>query len=87
LFGYFAARCTRQPHLVCRTVSIEVGMQNSGLGTALAQRHFPDPLTALPCAISATVHSVIGSILAAVWRMIPSPESQPDGRLSQHDAA
>jgi len=40
------------------------GMQNSGLGSVLATKHFT-PLTALPCSISATFHSVIGSILAA----------------------
>lgn len=53
---------------VRRTVSIEVGMQNSGLGAVLAQRHFADPLTAVPSAMSAAMHSVIGSVLAAWWR-------------------
>jgi BASS family bile acid:Na+ symporter len=52
-----------------RAISIEVGMQNSGLGVVLAQRHFPaEPLAAVPCAISSVVHSVIGSLLAAWWR-------------------
>ena len=47
-------------------------MQNSGLGVVLARKHFPaDPLTAVPCAISSVVHSVIGSLLAAVWRLRP----------------
>lgn len=57
-----------------RTLSIEVGMQNSGLGTVLAQRHFTDPLTAVPCAISATFHSIIGSVLAGIWRLGPPAE-------------
>lgn len=74
--GYCAARALGYPILVRRTVSIEVGMQNSGLGTVLAQQHFSDPLTALPCAISATVHSVLGSVLAALWRLRP-PRRQP----------
>jgi BASS family bile acid:Na+ symporter len=44
-------------------------MQNSGLGVVLAQKHFPaEPLTAVPCAISSVVHSVIGSLLAGWWR-------------------
>ncbi|MGC6425080.1 MAG: bile acid:sodium symporter family protein [Lentimonas sp.] len=60
LFGYHA--------MVCRTVSIEVGMQNSGLATVLARAHFANPLTAIPCAISAVTHSVIGSLCAAIWR-------------------
>jgi len=68
LLGYLAARGLRFDETFARTVSIEVGMQNSGLGVALARRHFPDPLTAVPCAISSVFHSVIGSILAGWWR-------------------
>jgi BASS family bile acid:Na+ symporter len=76
LFGYLFARCFGYDGLVCRTVSIEVGMQNSGLGTVLAKQHFSNVetgicLPAVPCAISATVHSVIGSVLAAWWRTRP----------------
>jgi bile acid:Na+ symporter, BASS family len=71
LLGYFFARALGYGQIVSRTISIEVGMQNSGLGAVLAQRHFADPLTALPCAISATFHSVIGSILAGIWRLRP----------------
>lgn len=66
--GYLAAKLTGfEPH-IARTVSIEVGMQNSGLGVVLARRHFADPLTAVPCAISSVFHSVIGSVLAGWWR-------------------
>ncbi|MDI1338077.1 MAG: bile acid:sodium symporter family protein [Lacunisphaera sp.] len=66
--GYLAARLTGWEQVVARTVSIEVGMQNSGLGVVLARRHFADPLTAVPCAISSVFHSVIGSVLAGWWR-------------------
>lgn len=66
--GYLFARALGYDEDVRRTISIEVGMQNSGLGAVLARAHFADPLTALPAAISATVHSVIGSALAAWWR-------------------
>ncbi|AOS43354.1 Sodium Bile acid symporter family protein [Lacunisphaera limnophila] len=66
--GYLAARVLRFDQTIARTVSIEVGMQNSGLGVALARKHFADPLTAVPCAISSVFHSVIGSILAGWWR-------------------
>ncbi|MGB0580091.1 MAG: bile acid:sodium symporter family protein [Limisphaerales bacterium] len=72
LLGYFFARLFGYEELVRRTVAIEVGMQNSGLGTVLAQKHFPGAsgvsMAAVPCAISATTHCVIGSILAAIWR-------------------
>jgi BASS family bile acid:Na+ symporter len=57
---------------VRRTISIEVGMQNSGLGAALAKNNFPSmPLAPTPCAISAVFHSVIGSLLAGIWRLRP----------------
>jgi BASS family bile acid:Na+ symporter len=72
LLGYVFSRALRCDELTSRTISVEVGMQNSGLGAALAKAHFANPsLVALPCAISATLHSVIGSILAGVWRWRP----------------
>lgn len=71
--GYAVARLTGWDRRVARTVSIEVGMQNSGLGVVLARRHFADPLTAVPCAISSVFHSVIGSVLAGWWRWRDPP--------------
>ncbi len=45
----------------------------TGLATALATKHFPTlPLAAVPCAISAIMHSVLGSALAAYWRLRPA---------------
>ncbi|MFM8735029.1 MAG: bile acid:sodium symporter family protein [Pirellulales bacterium] len=68
--GYAFSRAFGYDRVVSRTISIEVGMQNSGLGVVLAQRHFPaEPLTAVPCAISSVVHSLIGSGLAGWWRL------------------
>jgi BASS family bile acid:Na+ symporter len=67
--GYLAPRLLGQRASVNRTVAIEVGMQNSGLGVVLARQHFADPLTALPCALSAVCHSVLGSMLAGWWRL------------------
>jgi BASS family bile acid:Na+ symporter len=52
-----------------RAISIEVGMQNSGLAAVLAKAHFAaNPLTAVPAALSSVAHSLIGSSLAAFWR-------------------
>jgi BASS family bile acid:Na+ symporter len=80
--GYFFAWLFGYDGLIRRTISIEVGMQNSGLGTVLAKKHFADPVTgvalaAVPCAISAVCHSVLGSMLAAYWRVrVPKPEAR-----------
>jgi BASS family bile acid:Na+ symporter len=88
--GYALPRLLRFERVVARTVSIEVGMQNSGLAVVLARKHFADPLTAVPGAISSVVHSVVGSALAAWWRMRP-PEGRPrdtrDARASLTPAA
>jgi bile acid:Na+ symporter, BASS family len=68
LLGYAAASMFGLPTKSCRTMSIEVMMQNSSLAVALALAHFPNPITAVPGAISATMHSVMGSFLAGAWR-------------------
>lgn len=56
-------------NVTSRTISIEVGMQNSALAVVLARSlGGPATLAALPGALSATVHSCLGSVLAALWR-------------------
>ncbi len=67
LLGYLGARQAGQSHIRCRTVSIEVGMQNSGLAVALAVAHF-SPLAALPGALFSLWHNVTGPVLASIWR-------------------
>lgn len=73
--GYFFARAAGCRESLRRTISIEVGMQNSGLGAALATKHFPHlALAPVPAAISAVYHCLIGSLLAAWWRGRPPRE-------------
>ena len=50
----------------CRTIAIEVGMQNSGLGVALATQ-FYSSLAALPGAVFSLWHNLSGSLLAGYW--------------------
>lgn len=86
--GWLFARTLGYDETIRRTISIEVGMQNSGLGAMLAKANFPLlPAAPTPCAISAVFHSIIGSLLAAVWRAFPprpaetettSPAPRPD---------
>ncbi|MEJ7137983.1 bile acid:sodium symporter family protein [Amphibiibacter pelophylacis] len=66
LLGYGAAKLAGLPYPSRKTLAIEVGMQNSGLGVALATQHFT-PLAAVPSAIFSVWHNVSGSILAAYW--------------------
>lgn len=66
--GYGLASVFRLPGAARRTVAIEVGMQNSGLGVALARAHFESALVALPASLFSVVHNVTGAIAANVWR-------------------
>lgn len=66
--GYVFSRALGIDISSSRTISIEVGMQNSVLGVVLASQHFGNPLTAAPCAVSSVCHSIFGSTLAGIWR-------------------
>ena len=77
LLGYGAGWLARLAEGDRRTLSIEVGMQNSGLGSALAKQHF-SLLAATPCAISALYHCLIGSFLAAIWRVKRTDDGSAD---------
>ena len=75
--GYALARVLKLGEVEARTISIEVGMQNSGLGSGLAKTpafaaQFADitqaALAPVPAAISAVWHVLIGSLLAGWWR-------------------
>lgn len=64
--GYFITKWLGYDKKICKTVAIEVGMQNSGLAVALAMKYFT-PLSALPGAIFSVWHNISGSILAGYW--------------------
>lgn len=65
--GYWSARWLGYDLRQCRTIAIEVGMQNSGLAVALASQHFSSALSALPGALFSIWHNLSGSALAAWW--------------------
>lgn len=69
LFGYSAGRLCGFSTAKKRTLSIEVGMQNAGLGTNLAMTFFvaTNPMAVVPCAISCAWHSISGTILANLF--------------------
>lgn len=68
LLGFFIAKLFRLGYPEQKTLSIEVGMQNSGLGAALAGMHFAaSPVTAVPSAVFSFWHNISGSLLATYW--------------------
>ena len=66
LIGFGLARLFKLDYANQKAISIEVGMQNSGLGAALATAHF-SPLAAVPSAIFSVWHNISGSLLATYW--------------------
>jgi len=64
--GYYGAKALGYPEKECRTLAIEVGMQNSGLAVALAIKHFT-VAAALPGALFSIWHNLSGSTLAFFW--------------------
>lgn len=64
--GYSGARLLGYGTKECRTLAIEVGMQNSGLAVALAIKHF-SVAAALPGAIFSIWHNLTGSTMAYIW--------------------
>jgi bile acid:Na+ symporter, BASS family len=66
LFGFLIAKLFKLDYADQKAISIEVGMQNSGLGAALAAAHF-SPIAAVPSAIFSFWHNISGPLLATYW--------------------
>ncbi|WHZ58247.1 bile acid:sodium symporter family protein [Metabacillus hrfriensis] len=66
LLGFFISKWCKFPYADQKAISIEVGMQNSGLAAALATAHF-SPLTAVPSAIFSVWHNISGPLIATYW--------------------
>jgi len=66
LGGYWGGKLFGFDESTCRTLAIEVGMQNSGLAAALGKIYF-SPLAALPGALFSVWHNLSGSLLAGYW--------------------
>jgi len=67
IIGFLTSKVFIKNIEVSKTISIEVGMQNSGLGVVLAKENFINPATAIPSAISSLVHSIYGSIFVMLF--------------------
>lgn len=73
ILGYLISKLLAMSERDARTISVEVGMQNSGLATELARHNFPSyGLATVPGAISALTHCIIGCIVAGLCRMFPA---------------
>ena len=63
--GFGVGKLLRLNTTKCRALSIEVGMQNSGLATSLAATHFVQyPLATIPGAVFSVWHNISGAVYA-----------------------
>lgn len=67
--GYAMGKLTKQTEVTCRTLAIELGMQNSALGAVVALKSF-GPIAALPSALFGMWQYVSGAIVAGIWRWL-----------------
>lgn len=72
--GYLAGKLGGLDAKARRALAFEVGMQNSGLASALATAHF-SPLAALPAAVFSVWHNVSGAVVAAFMARRPLPDT------------
>ncbi len=73
LIGFWLPKSLGFDNRTCRTLCIEVGMQNSGLSVALAIKHFT-VIAAIPGALFSIWHNLSGSLLAGYWNFKKSGE-------------
>ena len=75
LAGYGVGSAFRMDVARRRTLTIEIGMQNAGLGTVLALKHFGEQ-AAMPAAIFVFICIITASLMAAVWQKSSPDEAQ-----------
>lgn len=75
--GYWSARVLRFPERDCRTIALEVGMQNAGLASALAKAMGKIATVGLASVIFGTMMNVTGSSLASWWHNRLPKEDNP----------
>lgn len=89
LAGFGGGSALGLPNGMRRALTLEIGMQNAGLGTSLVQQFFAEePAAALPPALYTFGCMVTGTLLAQWWsRHPPSDDSVPESSTSESDGA
>ena len=76
--GYFVSRLLGRDQLTCRTIALEVGLQNSGMAAGLAQSLGKVATLGLVPIVFGPVMNIVASILANWWRAHPADELVED---------
>lgn len=76
--GYWVGRLFRMKEKDCRTLAIEVGMQNGGLASGLAKEMGRIATVGLAPAVFGPLMNITGSILASYWHKRPPKVTGPE---------
>jgi BASS family bile acid:Na+ symporter len=74
--GYWGGRLFRMSERDCRTLAIEVGMQNGGLASGLAKEMGKIATVGLAAAVFGPMMNITGSILASYWAKKPIKDAK-----------
>lgn len=76
--GYWSGRLFKLSESDCRTVAIEVGMQNAGLASGIAKEMGKIATVGLAAAVFGPLMNITGSALASWWQGRPPKEKSQD---------
>jgi bile acid:Na+ symporter, BASS family len=74
--GYYAGKLFRMDERDCRTIALEVGMQNAGLASGLAKEMGKIATVGLAAAVFGPLMNISGSVLASYWHRKPTGEDE-----------
>ncbi len=82
LCGYLVGTLFKMDMPRKKAVSIEIGMQNSGLATSLASSSFVDmSMATVPGAVFSVWHNISGAILAGIFRRMDCQDKEKQGTM------
>jgi BASS family bile acid:Na+ symporter len=76
--GYWSGRLFKMNERDCRTMAIEVGMQNGGLASGIAKEMGKMATVGLAPAVFGPLMNITGSILASWWHKKPTGDASVD---------
>lgn len=83
--GYWSSRALKFPERDCRTIALEVGMQNAGLASGLALTMGKMATAGLAPAIFGPMMNITGSFLASWWHNRPPKDDEPVVEIEKAD--
>ena len=88
ILGFALGLVLKLPMSKKKALSIEIGMQNSGLATSLAGSAFPDlAMATVPGAIFSVWHNISGALLANIYRRLEDKDRQSECPLKEKKGA